>query len=58
VDVIAAFLKGEMATDRDYQASVVTRFDDYMEVRHYLYSMERCWAGAPFRKRRMERAAL
>src|SRR5262245_14052232 len=29
-----------------------------LKILSILYSMERCWAGAPFWKRRMERAAL
>lgn len=55
---IAAYFGGDKQSLRDYQSSITTRFDDYLENRNYFYQLEQRWPSSPFWKKRQERKAL
>jgi flavin-dependent dehydrogenase len=56
--VIAARLGGRKDELGDYQASVASRFDDYLENRNFFYGLERRWPASSFWCRRQERTVL
>lgn len=56
--VIASYLQGETEKLRDYEASLISRFNAYLANRNYFYGMERRWPDAFFWSRRVERNAV
>jgi flavin-dependent dehydrogenase len=57
-DAIAVWLgRGDARALDRYAAGVASRFDDYLQNRAYLYSLERRWVDAPFWARRQVRAS-
>jgi flavin-dependent dehydrogenase len=56
-DAIAAYLTGDAGGLERYRAAVEARFDGYLQLRAYLYGLERRWPASAFWRRRLERAA-
>ena len=56
--VIAAYLSGDTQSLSEYQSSITTRFDNYLQNRNYFYQLEKRWSTSRFWKRRQERVGL
>lgn len=57
-NVITAFLEGNTDQLSEYQSTVVTRFEDYLNNRNYFYGLEQRWSDFPFWKKRRQRTTL
>jgi flavin-dependent dehydrogenase len=57
-EAIANHLAGSVAALDEYQASVVSRFTDYLTIRNYFYELERRWPASPFWRHRAQHRSI